>query len=124
VTIQPNSWNPRNDDGVCTQSEYYRLESMAKVRALDAFEAKTFLALQPYIDPNRIAIMGWSHGAWTVLKALRTELTSKNSQGLFSAAGIAFYPYCICHEHLLLTGFQSLTYLNYRFTHFDNCRIT
>jgi hypothetical protein len=25
VTIQPDSWTPRNDSGVCTQSEYYRI---------------------------------------------------------------------------------------------------
>ena len=93
VTIQPDSWNPRNDSGVCTQSEYYRIPSMAIERAQDAFDAKAFLAIQPYIDPNRIAIMGWSHGGWTVLKALRTELIYKNTQGPFRV-GIAFYPYC------------------------------
>ncbi len=64
VTIQPDSWNPRNDDGVCTQAEYYRIPSMAMVRAQDAFDTKAFLATQPYVDPHRIAIMGWSHGGW------------------------------------------------------------
>lgn len=93
VTIQPDSWNPRNDSGVCTQSQYYRIPEMAIVRAQDAFDAKAFLAIQPYVNPNRIAFMGWSHGGWTVLKALRTELTYKNSKGPFNA-GIAFYPYC------------------------------
>jgi hypothetical protein len=33
-------------------------------------------------------------------------------------------PFAICYIHLLLTGFQSLTYSNYIFTDFDKCRIT
>ncbi len=57
------------------------------------YHAKALLFTQPSVDPNRIATMGWSHGGWTSLKALRTELTFKNSQGRFNK-GIAFYPYC------------------------------
>ena len=92
-TLQPDSWNPRNDAGVCAQSEYYRIPKMAVERAQDAFDIKAFVANQSFVDPNRIAAMGWSHGGWTVLKALRTDLTYKNTKGPFKA-GIAFYPYC------------------------------
>ena len=94
VTIQPESWGPRNDSGVCTQSEYLRIPSMAEIRALDAFDAKEYLTKKPFVAPNRIAVMGWSHGGWTVLAALRTDLAITKTKEPFSA-GVSLYPYCI-----------------------------
>ena len=94
VTIQPESWGPRHDSGVCSRSEYLRIPQMAEARALDAFDAKAYLAMKPFIDPNRIAVMGWSHGGWTVLAALRTDLTLTQTKEPFRA-GVSFYPYCI-----------------------------
>jgi dienelactone hydrolase len=94
VTIQPESWGPRNDSGVCTRSEYLRIPWMAEVRALDAFDAKAYLAKKPFVVPDRIAVMGWSHGGWTVLAALRPDFTFDKNIGPFRA-GVAFYPYCM-----------------------------
>jgi dienelactone hydrolase len=94
VTIQPDSWTPRNDSGVCSRSEYLRVPWMAEVRALDAFDAKAYLAKQPFVDVHRVAVLGWSHGGWTVLAALRPDFTFAKTTGPFRA-GIAFYPYCM-----------------------------
>jgi dienelactone hydrolase len=57
-------------------------------RAGDAYDAKRYLAALPFVDPGRIAVLGWSHGGITVLRAL-----SFRDEPPFRAA-IAFYPYC------------------------------
>ena len=36
-----------------------------RARAHDAYDAKSFLSKLPYVDRNRIAVLGWSHGGWT-----------------------------------------------------------
>ena len=59
-------------------------------RADDAHSARAWLAEQPFVDDNRIAVMGMSNGGRTVLAALRTTL----SHPTLFAAGIALYPGC------------------------------
>ena len=89
VTLQVDSFGPRGISNICTDAI---LSSMFYSRAQDAYDAKSFLAELSFVDRNRIAMMGWSHGGGTVLKALNkwTPLKNKNP---FRAA-IAFYPWC------------------------------
>lgn len=63
-------------------------------RGYDAYAAKSFIGSLPYIDPNRIGIMGFSQGARSVLCAINEKCISDYSGTPFKTA-IAFYPLCV-----------------------------
>ena len=87
VALIVDSFVPRSINDVC----YNPLSStILRTRSHDAYDAKAFLSKLPYVDRNRIAVMGWSHGGITVLTIVN-NLYEYNSP--FKAA-IAFYPFC------------------------------
>jgi dienelactone hydrolase len=59
-------------------------------RAKDAHGAKLYLAGLHFVDRNRIAVLGWSHGGMAVLEAV----TMSHPFGSPFNAAIAYYPYC------------------------------
>jgi dienelactone hydrolase len=69
VTI--DSFRPRgmsNLDGklfVCTGTTLRGAQ-----RAADVFAMLAWARAQPWADPDRIALAGWSHGGWTIMDAL------------------------------------------------------
>ena len=83
-----NSFTPRGFRQICTKSSGNVTPSE---RADDVAQAVTWLALQTQIDATRLALMGWSHGAMTVLSAIRPNFMSVGPD--FKTA-IAFYPGC------------------------------
>jgi len=89
VILQVNSFGPRGKSNVCTNTRLIPPES----RAQDAHDAKSFLSGFSFVDKDRIAVMGWSHGGWTTLFTVNPKTTIQNRSGSFRAA-IAFYPYC------------------------------
>jgi dienelactone hydrolase len=91
VTLQLDSFGPRNVSNICT--DIGEIFAMCFTRAQDAYDAKDFLSELPYVDRNRIALMGWSHGGMTVLTALIKKFIPQDRQTPFTAT-IAFYPYC------------------------------
>ncbi|MBU2552017.1 MAG: dienelactone hydrolase family protein [Proteobacteria bacterium] len=83
-----DSMGPRGlDGGVCTRLSMLRPE----VRAGDAGWGFRFLKARPEIDPNRIGLLGWSHGGSTVLATIGRDLAPDG--GGFRAAAV-FYPHC------------------------------
>jgi len=86
VSLQVDSFGPRGYSNICTNSSAIR--ELAPLRAQDAYDAKSYLAKLNFVDPQRIAVMGWSHGGWTVLNAVTLKL------GDPFRASVAFYPYC------------------------------
>jgi dienelactone hydrolase len=62
----------------------------------DAFGALAFLAALPYVDPKRIAAIGWSQGADTALEIASSRLGSSFAVpgDLNFKAAAAFYPPC------------------------------
>lgn len=73
-------------------------------RAGDLYAAMAWTRSQPWADRDRIAAVGWSHGAWTILDALslragaemerRTGLQGLAEEPLEGLAGaLAVYPY-------------------------------
>jgi dienelactone hydrolase len=59
----------------------------------DAYGALTFLSALPYVDPARIAAIGFSQGADTALKIASRPPASGSNNPAFKAAA-AFYPPC------------------------------
>ncbi len=63
----------------------------AAQRAGDVWWGFRYLARHPRIDRRRLGLIGWSHGAWTVLAALGPRIAP--AARTFAAA-VVFYPYC------------------------------
>lgn len=61
--------------------------------AHDAYDAKTYLSGLPFVDGNRVALIGWGFGGWATLYALDPSVYIQNRDNPFKSA-IAFYPYC------------------------------
>jgi len=89
VSLIVDSFGPRRVSNVCGGGSPY-----PAVRAQDAHNAKSYLVTLPIVDPNRIAVMGWSHGGTSVLHAVSSWGFPKSRVDPFRAA-IAFYPYCL-----------------------------
>jgi dienelactone hydrolase len=99
IVLFPDSLSPRGLRELCTIRAGERPVDPAR-RRLDALGALRWLASQPGVARNRIALMGWSHGGTTALatidaahrEVLRFRRTD-DSMPFFRAA-IAFYPGC------------------------------
>lgn len=88
--LLPDSLTPRGKNSICTESLQQRDVSTAQ-RAGDVQGALRWLAKQDDVDPNRIALLGWSHGGAAVMKAL----AAPQERGVpRPKAAIAFYPDC------------------------------
>jgi dienelactone hydrolase len=62
--------------------------------AFDAYRALSFLVQQPFVDPTRVAALGFSQGAWQVLTSVERGIVEQTSPNKFRAA-VAFYPSCL-----------------------------
>jgi dienelactone hydrolase len=93
AALQVDSFGPRRESNICASRAL--LNDFVPLRVGDAYAAKSFLAGLPMVDPDRIAIMGWSHGGSSTLAAIspRTWGRAQKPDSPFRAA-IAFYPYC------------------------------
>lgn len=96
--IFPDSFGSRGIEGVC--SEVQRLRNGIRVgmdeRRADTLAALAWVRAQPWADAqrNNIALLGWSHGAQTLLSATDANHDAVKAALPFKAA-IAFYPGCI-----------------------------
>ena len=70
-------------------------------RVLDAYGGLKFLATLPYVDKNRVGVIGWSHGGSVSLRSLLVAHEGfywpRDAQLRF-AAGVSFYPTCTSHN--------------------------
>jgi dienelactone hydrolase len=101
VALVLDSFGPRGEPkGICAKP----LLIPHTVRSQDAFDAKVYLGGLPFVDRNRIAVMGFSHGGLSALCAVSDSnyaavammvkaTPSRKIEDPFRAA-IAFYPYC------------------------------
>jgi dienelactone hydrolase len=62
-------------------------------RLMDAYGALVYLASRPFIDPDRIAVIGYSQGAMVALAAVALDGAEVLFKQRFKAA-IAYYPAC------------------------------
>ena len=70
-------------------------------RVLDAYGGLNFLATLPYVDKNRVGVIGWSHGGSVSLRSLLVANEGfywpRDTQLRFAAA-VSFYPTCTSHN--------------------------
>ncbi|WP_271409733.1 dienelactone hydrolase family protein [Pseudomonas sp. Q1-7] len=76
-------------------------------RAIDVYAALALARKVPAIDGSRLALLGYSHGGWTILDALSYDGAAGHgfpATGKGALAGvrgvIAYYPYCGFPAHL------------------------
>lgn len=92
VAFIVDSFGPRGIAEACG----YSADISFLDRALDAHSAKSYLAGLSFVDRNKIAVMGWSHGGVTTLSAINPNVCDflpPPKKHPFRAA-IAFYPRC------------------------------
>ncbi|MEH3086473.1 MAG: prolyl oligopeptidase family serine peptidase [Xylophilus ampelinus] len=107
AVLFPDSLGPRGTGSICSQKIGVRAVNQAQ-RRLDALAALSWVAAQPWADPHRIAVLGWSHGANTVLAVTNTKRPEVNAVPDRFAAAIAFYPWC---RAAVQTGYRPNTHL-------------
>jgi dienelactone hydrolase len=64
-------------------------------RPYDAYGGLAWLVRQPFVQKDRIALVGWSNGAMATLSGLRRDSVEKFGGNLRFTAAAAFYPGCI-----------------------------
>ena len=100
VVLLPDSFRSRGQEEICTIEA--RLRTITQVHRLrDAQGALAYLQQRPDVAPDRIAVLGWSHGGSAVLAAENAKLPSvarwRDRAGAppYFRAGVAFYPGCV-----------------------------
>jgi len=99
IVLFPDSFRPRGREEICTVENRSRTITQAN-RRLDAQGALAYLQARADVAPDRVASLGWSHGASTVLAALNTRQSAvaawedRASSPPYFRAGVAFYPGC------------------------------
>jgi dienelactone hydrolase len=70
--------------------------SPGKDRPHDAYGALQWLQKQPFVRPDRVALMGWSNGAMSMLWAVRDNAPQRPARLKHDfRSAIGFYPGCI-----------------------------
>lgn len=88
-----DSFSPRGQTSICATPSKRRTVH-EEDRREDVFAAISWLARQPSVDATRILVVGWSHGAQTVLSVIDASDKYVQSQKVQPKAAAAFFPGC------------------------------
>ena len=91
VALLVESFLSRNATNVCARLVDPTLDSELLDRVADARGALAYLARQPYVDPQRIGVMGWA--SRSILGSVTSRGSGPTAGHRFKAA-VAFYPDC------------------------------
>ena len=100
IVLFPDSFRVRGRDEICTVENRRRTITQTN-RRLDTQGALAFLQARTDVAPDRIAVLGWSHGGSAVLAALNDRQPAVEAwrdrapTRPYFRAGVAFYPGCI-----------------------------
>lgn len=89
----PDSFTPRGRRSTC-QDNVAQREASAMNRRYDVQAALHWVSNQPDVDTRKVALLGWSHGASTVLASLNLADTDVAVRKIQPRAAVAFYPDC------------------------------
>jgi dienelactone hydrolase len=98
-----DSLGARGVPELCTQRPAARTVTQAH-RRKDALGALQWLAARPEVDPERLALLGWSNGGSTVLAATNLRIGDVAAAPAVPRAAVAFYPGC---EAELRRGYEA-----------------
>jgi dienelactone hydrolase len=87
VTLTVDSFGPRGLQDTCNSGAPADL-------GFDAYRALNFLVQQPFVDPGRVAALGFSQGGWLALTSVEHGAVEQAALNKFHAA-VAFYPPCL-----------------------------
>lgn len=93
VVLHADSFTPRDLREICSSKE--RTISPSRERPRDAYAALAYLQSLPFVQADRIGLLGWSNGGSTTLYTVDSAFAAR-PKGLrhdFRAA-VAFYPGC------------------------------
>jgi dienelactone hydrolase len=88
-----DSLSSRGIRELCTQRIGERTVTQSN-RRLDALGALQWLALRSDVDPQRLALLGWSNGGSTVLAATNRRVSAVANANIAPRAAVALYPGC------------------------------
>jgi dienelactone hydrolase len=90
VALSVDSFTSRKAEDACVK------EPASVDRIADAYGALFYLAARPFVDRNRVGILGVSMGARAVLAMAERQVSEGvvNPDNLTFKAGVAYYPRC------------------------------
>lgn len=91
AVLWPDSFGSREAGPQCQEKE--RKVLARRERVADVTAAHKWLLAQNWVARDRISLIGWAHGASTVLWAVRPQLAGRGKEPDYRSA-IAFYPEC------------------------------
>ena len=91
AVLWPDSYGSRELGPQCRVKE--ARAKARRERVADIVAARSWLMKQPWVEQNRISLIGWANGASALLWAVRPQLLARDSAPDFRAA-VAFYPDC------------------------------
>lgn len=99
TVLMVDSFSPRQITQMCSPQAFK--QTVYIERPKDAYGALRYLQTQPFVRPDRIAVVGWSQGGGVALLSIRADSLGRPAElplGDFRAA-VAFYP-SACDERI------------------------
>ena len=93
AVVFPDSLRPRGVQELCTQKIGQRAITQTERRS-DVLATLNWVAAQPWAQPSKIALLGWSHGGSAVLAATESAHREVAAQTVKPVLAVAFYPGC------------------------------
>lgn len=92
AVLFPDSFGSRGVTAQCGLRQ--RPVRASQTRINDARAAKSWLQAQPWVIPNRVSLLGWSHGATTALWTIRRRGSIGDRKIPDFRSAVAIYPNC------------------------------